>query len=424
MAKNVGDIRNLAILGHGSSGKTTLVDHILVKTKAVNAHPSVDEGTSICDFDEEEKHHKYTIESTVTHFEHAGKEFNFIDTPGYPDLIGQAIGAISAVETALIAIDAHAGIKVNTRRVFSEATKAGLGRFIVITKFDAENVDFEGLLASIKEVFGSACVPLNVPLGQGHDFHGIASTLQVPDDTTGAVVDPAEIGESLIESIIEVDEAVMEKYFEGEMPSQEELARLMAKAISEGSLVPIMCVSVRKEIGVDELLDVLAASALPPDAISRTAKKDGEEVPLTADPAGPLAARVFKTRIDPFVQKLSFLRVYSGTLHKDMTVASPDARKGVKIGPLFKVQANHTEAIDEAIAGDIVAVTKAEDLHTGTSIGDLAVPRIKFPTPMVGLAVTPKSRGDEAKLSAPCTSSWKKTARFIWRAIRKRRRWC
>ena len=400
MAKHkVEDIRNIALLGHGSAGKTTLADTFLTTCGESSAHPSVDDGTSICDFDEEEKHHKYSIEASVTHFNHAGKRFNVIDTPGYPELIGQAIGALRAVETAAICIDAHAGIKVNTRRVFTEATKAGLGKIIVVTKMDGENIDFPALVASIKELFGNQCVPMNVPLGSGGDFKGVASTLNVPDDTSGALIDPAVISDSLIESIIEVDEEVTEKYFEGEVPSEAELRKLAVQAIAEGSLIPIVCVSAKTGGGVTELLDVLAACALPPAAVTRTGTKDGDDVTLKPDPAAPLAAQVFRTRIDPFVQKLSFIRVYSGTLKKDSTVPSAAARKGIKIAQLLEVQAGETHPVDEAGPGDIVAVAKCEELHTGVSIGDVELPKIDFPTPMVGLAVTPKSRGDETKLS-------------------------
>lgn len=399
MARNTGDIRNLVVCGHGSAGKTTLVDQLLVQSGAVSANPSVDAGTSICDFDEEEKHHKHSVESSVTHFDHAGKHFNLIDTPGYPDLVGQMIGSLRAVETALIAIDAHAGIKVNTRRAWSEAGKAGCGRMLVLTKLDTDNIDFPGLIDSIKEVFGNSCALLNVPLGISDSLRGVASTLEVPDDTEGAVIDPAEINESLVESIIEVDEAVMEKYFEGELPSSEQLGELMVKSIAAGSLTPILCVSTKKEIGVTELMDALAQAALPPDAVTRTGTKDGDQVTLKPDPSAPLAAQVFKTRIDPFVQKLSFFRIYSGTLKKDATVESPGARKGIKLGPLLAVQANETAPVDDAGPGDIVAVAKCEELHTGTTIGEVELPPIGFPTPMVGLAVAPKSRGDEAKLS-------------------------
>lgn len=399
MAKSVDGIRNIAVCGHGSSGKTTLVDHLLVKTGAVNAQPSVDTGTSICDFDEEEKHHKHSIEASIVHFDHASKQFNVIDTPGYPDLIGQTIGALRAVETALIVVDAHAGIKVNTRHVWQEAGDAGLGRLLCITKLDADNINFSELIDSIKEVFGPQCALFNVPIGQGHELKGVVSTLDVPADTAGALIDPATLNESVLESIIEADEAVMERYFEGEMPSKEELARLCAEAVRQGTLTPIVCVSIKTGVGVDELLAVLAQASLPPSAVPRTAKKDGDDVTLKADPSAPLAAQVFKTRIDPFVQRLSYVRVFSGTLKKDSTVASPGARKGVKIGPLLAVQADKTENIDEAIAGDIVAIAKNEELHTGTSLGDVELPPIKFPTPMVGLAVAPKARGDETKLS-------------------------
>lgn len=401
MAKHeIADIRNIAVAGHGSSGKTTLVDHLLVKTGTLNRNPSVDEGTSICDFDEEEKHHKYSIEATVTHFEHGGKYFNVFDTPGYPDFIGQTIGCLRGADTAVVVINAQSGIEVNTRRVFNEAGKAGLGRIIAINKLDAENIDFPALLAGIKELFGNACVPFNVPLGSGADFKGVASTLNVPEDTSGALVDPSEISESLLESIIEVDEAVTERYFEGTVPTEEEIARLTVRAIAEGSLIPIICLSAKTGVGTDELLQTWANCALPPGAIQRKAKnKDGEAVEVKADPAGPLVAQVFKTRIDPFVQKLSFIRVFSGTLKKDDAVAVVGARRPIKVSQLLTVQADETNPVDSAGPGDIVAVAKAEELHTAVSLGELTMPPIKYPEPMVGLAVSPKSRGDEGKLS-------------------------
>ena len=227
MTRNVADIRNLAICGHGSAGKTTLVDQMLVKSGAVNANPSVDAGTSICDFDEEEKHHHHSIEATVVHYDHQGRRINLIDTPGYPDLVGQMIGSLRAVETALIAVDAHAGVKVNTRRAWEEAEKAGCGKIIVLTKVDSDNVDLSGLVESLREVFGSTCALLNVPLGEGENVRGVASTLSPPSDVEGAQIDPSEIHEALIESIIEVDEGVMERYFEGELPSEKELSQLM-----------------------------------------------------------------------------------------------------------------------------------------------------------------------------------------------------
>lgn len=396
---NVTDIRNIAFCGHGSSGKTTLVDAILAHTGAIPHPVSVDAGTSICDFDEEEKHHKHSIETSVVHFQHGGKMFHAIDTPGYPDFIGQTIGALRAVDTAVIVVNAHSGIEVNTRRTFQEAGKAGLGRIVVVSRMDSDNIDFPKLLENLKALFGTGCVPLNVPIGSGHDFQGVASTLKPPANAAGALVDPKSISESLIESIIEIDEAVTERYFEGQQPTGEEIARLIGEAVAAGSLIPIVCVSAKTGGGMGELLDALAQCALAPDRVARKAKRDGQEVEIKADPAGPLVAQVFKTRIDPFVQKLSFVRVYSGTLKKEQTIHATTARKGIKIGQLFRVQGSHTEPVDEAGPGDIVALAKMEDLHTGSTLGDLEMPAIPFPTPMVGLAVSPQSRGDEAKLS-------------------------
>ena len=397
---SVEQIRNIVLCGHGSAGKTTLIDKILTSTGTINRLASVDDGTSVCDFDEEEKHHKYTIESTVVNFDQGGKHFTLIDTPGYPDFIGQAIGAMRGVDTAAIVINAHSGMEVNTRRVFNEAKKAGLGRMVIISRMDGDNIDFLKLVDGIQELFGKGCVLLNVPLGQGADFRGVASTLKPPADTAGALIDPSDISESLLETIIEVDEAVTERYFEGTPPTDEEIAKLIVKAVAQGSLIPIVCVSGKTGIGLPELLEAFAMCSLPPDAIVRKAKNAaGEEIEVKADPAGPLVAQVFKTRIDPFVQKLNFVRVFSGTLKKDATVAVVGARKPVKLSALLTVQAAETAAIDEAGPGSIVAVAKVEELHTGASLGDLTMPPITFPTPMVGLAATPKSRGDEGKLS-------------------------
>ena len=260
----VEQIRNIAFCGHGSSGKTTLVDKILTSTGAVNRNASVDDGTSICDFDEEEKQHKYTIEAKLVQLDHAGKHFHLFDTPGYPDFIGQAIGAMRGVDTAAIVINAQAGIEVNTRRVFNEARKAGLGRVIVLNRMDSDNIDFSALVENIQELFGKACRLLNVPLGQGAGFRGVANVLKPPADAAGALVDPAELTEALLESIIEVDEEVTERYFEGTPPTEEEIARLIVKAVAQGSLIPMVCVSGKTGTGLPELIDALALCALRP----------------------------------------------------------------------------------------------------------------------------------------------------------------
>ena len=394
------DIRNLVFCGHGSAGKTTLLDKILTSTGTIKRPASVDDGTSICDFDDEEKHHKHTVEAKLVQVDHAGKHFNLLDTPGYPDFIGQTIGAMYGVDTVAIVINAQSGMGVNTRRVFQEAGKLGLGRMIVISRMDGENVDYPALLASIQELFGRQCVPLNVPIGHGHAFTGVASTLKPPADAAGALLNPAELNTALIESIIEVDEGVTERYFEGTMPTDDEVARLMVEAVAKGSLIPVVAVSGKSGIGVPELLDALALCALPPDRVPRTGKNEaGQEVPIRPSATGPLVAQVFKTRIDPFVHKLNFIRIYSGSIKKDDNVTVPGARRAIKLHQLLRVQGSETQPVDSAGAGDILAVAKIEELHTGMSLGELELPPLKLPTPMVGLAVTPKSRGDEAKLS-------------------------
>ena len=377
---NVADIRNIALCGHGSSGKTTLVDKVLNFTGAVTRPASVDDGTSVCDFDEEEKHHKYSIEAALVHFDYAGKHFNLIDTPGYPDFIGQAIGAMRAVETVCIAVNAHSGIEVNTRRVFQEAGKAGLGRIIVVTKMDTENIDFPKLIGTIQEMWGKNCVPLNVPIGSGHDFKGVVGTLHPPANSAGALMDVAKVNESLIETIVEIDEEVLAHYFDGNPPTDEESARLMVQSVAQGTLIPIMCVSAKTGGGMKELLDTFAICALPPDKIVHKAVNEQKaEVEIKPDPAGPLVAQVWRTRIDPFVQKLSFLRLFSGTIKKDESVHVSGVKKNIKIGPLLDVQGHETHAIESASAGEIVAISKTEDMHTGTTLGNLVMPPHHIP---------------------------------------------
>ena len=398
MSQTIESLRNIVVCGHGSAGKTTLVDQLLARTGAVSGAPSVDDGTSVCDFDEEEKHHKHSIEAAVTHFDHGGKHFNVIDTPGYPDLIGQTIAALRGVDTALIAIDAHAGIKVNTRRVWQLATEAGIGRLICLTKLDDNNIDFTALVESIREAFGPGCVLFNAPNGTGNDFTAVVDALG-PAKGESSVVDLAAMHERAVETIIEVDDAVLERYFEGEEPDHDELARLTVEAMKQGHITPIVCVSAKTGVGMPELLDFLAEEAYSPADVARMGELDGDDVTLKPEATAPLVAQVFRTRIDPFVQKLSFVRVLAGTLKGNTTVHTPNSRKGIKIGPLLRVQASKTEPVDEAAAGDIVAIAKCEDLHTGSSLGDVSLPPIPFPTAMIGLAVSAKNRGDEAKLS-------------------------
>lgn len=391
--------RNLAICGHASAGKTTLVDRLLAVSGAVSGTPDVADKSSICDFDDEEKTHGYTIESSLVHLNHQGTHFNLIDTPGYSDFIGGMIGALSAVDCALVCINAHTGIQLNTRRAMQEAADRGIGRIIVVTKMDDAQANFPAILASCREIWGSV-VPLQVPIGQGDSFSGVMSTVELPTEARGVVMNLAHAHEQLVEKLVETDEALMEQYFEGVMPDTEALTRLLHTGIAKRTVVPVLCTSASKGVGLTELLDLLTSLASAPEDIQRTAI-DADGKPQRIDPSvdAPPLAQVFKVRVDPFVQKLSYLRVFSGSLSKDQLIHISGVRKDVKLNPILRVQGEHTEAIDVAEAGDIVAIAKMDDLHVGSSLGSLSLPKIGFPEPMVGLAISPSKHGDENKLA-------------------------
>ncbi len=218
--------RNLAICGHASAGKTTLVDRLLAVSGVVSGTPDVTDKSSVCDFDEEEKAHGHTIESTLVHLEHEGTQFNLIDTPGYSDFIGGTIGAIAAVDCAVVCINAHTGIQLNTRRAMKEAKKAGIARILVITKLDDAQADFSSILESCRELWGSV-VPLQVPVGQGASLSSVMSTMALPTEARGVVLNLAHAHEQLVEKLVEADESLMEQYFEGVMPDTESLERLL-----------------------------------------------------------------------------------------------------------------------------------------------------------------------------------------------------
>lgn len=405
MAKyTVDNIRNVALIGHGATGKTTLADLLLFKSGNASRAGSVDDGSSVFDADDDEKERKSSITSSVGHLEHQGKRINLIDTPGFPDFIGQVVGALSAVETAVVVINAAAGIEVNTRRTFNLAAAARVGRMIVINKCDSDNLEYGELLSRIQESFGAACVPINLPVGLGADFTGVISTLTPPDATPdGVPVDVAEINQTLMDSIVEADEELMMRYLEGEQLSVDEISAGISKAVAAGTLIPVLHTSSKNDIGVSEFLDAVTSMGLAPTGVARkSVDADGSEVEIDQSLDGPAVGQVFKTRIDPFVAKMSFIRVFGGTLKKDSSVKI-NGDKSVKLSQLLELQGNAHEAVDEAGSGMIVAVVKLEELTVGDTVAkDAATPRLKpqvFPTPMVGMAVEPKSRADQQKIS-------------------------
>jgi elongation factor G len=414
------DIRNLALAGHRASGKTSLADALLFQAKAVERKGSVDDGTSVADADEESKAHRFSIDAAVLHLDHKGKHLNLLDSPGAPDFVGGALGALNAVETAVIVVSAVNGVEVNTRRMFNEAGKRGLARVLVVNKIDAENAHFKETFQALRESFGKGVALFNAPINPGANCEAVVSVLTPPSPVPGGCpVDLPAARSQLLDAVVESDEALVEKYLgEGDV-SPEELAIALPRALVAGTVIPVFCVSARKGIGLTELLDALAAYA-PSPGQGKTrvgTKKGGETVELKADPSGEFVGQVFKAVSDKFVGNLSFVRVYSGTYKPDQPLFNARTERSARAGGLFHVQGSKTVPAPEAVAGDIVAVTKVEDLHIGDTVSNhTGAPHaagFTFPTPLFGLAVQPKARGDEQKISGSLAKIANEDATFV-----------
>jgi elongation factor G len=408
---HVADIRNIALVGHGASGKTSIADALLFKGKAVERRGSPDDGTSVSDYDDEEHKRKTSIDTSVLHLEDKGKYLHLLDTPGYPDYVGAALGALNAVETAVVVVSAVNGVEVNTRRMFNEAGRRGLARIIVLNKCDGDNVKFNDVVKMIQDTFGKACVLFNAPINPGHNFSGVVSVLNPPDKKpAGCPVDLDAERSKLVDAVVEADEALMEKYLMEGKVSTEELTAALPKALAAGTIVPILCTSARKDkdIGIAELLEALEAFALSPEEgkIRSALRANGakpEEVKLLPNPGGEFIGQVFKVINDKFVGNLSFVRVYSGTLTAEQPLINTRTDKPARTGGLALVQGKAQKPIADAIPGDIIAVAKVDDLHIGDTVTNKPhgpkMPALTFPVPMFGLAVEPKARGDEQKIS-------------------------
>jgi elongation factor G len=399
---NTNDIRNIVLLGHGGSGKTSLAEAMLHKTGTTNRLGSVDEQTSICDYYDEEKEHQHSIQSALAHIKHGGRLINIIDTPGAPDFIGPAIKAISAAETAVIVISAAAGIETNTRKLFKLATQANMPRLIVVNKMDAENVAFPELIKGIQETFGSQCRCANMP---GADK---ASVVDCIENQTGdsPLMDVAQAHTELIESVIEANDELMESYLGGEEISTEKIAAVFVEALKAGTLTPIVFTDARKEIGVSELLDIIVKYTPSPLQVKAARLTDGDSsTELKADPAGPLAGLVFRVAFDPRSNmKYSTIRIFSGTIKSDTNLLRNDEKKGIRPGHILKSQGGENKEIESGLAGDIITLAKIEGLkiddliHAGRAAGKFELPGV--PEPMFSLALEPTTRGDEQKISA------------------------
>ncbi len=399
---STGNIRNIVLLGHGGSGKTSLAEAILHKTGATSRLGSVDDKTSICDYYDEEKEHQHSIASAVVHTNHNGKLLNIIDTPGYPDFVGPAIKAIPAAETAVIVISAAAGIETNTRKLFELAAAADMPRLIVVNKIDAENIDLTTLVKSIRETFGSQCRCANLPAADK------ASVIDCIENETGVspVADVAKAHTDLIESIIEADDELMESYLASEEIPTRKIASVFVQALKAGTVVPIVFTNARKEIGIAELLDIIAKYTPSPLEANAARLKAGDNITeLKADPAAPLAGLVFRIGFDPRSNmKYSAIRIFSGTIKSDINIVRNDEKKGIRPGHILKPQGGENEEIDAGLAGDIITLAKAEELkigdliHDGKVAGNFDMPAV--PEPMFSLALEPAARGDEQKIGS------------------------
>lgn len=394
------DIRNVILLGHGGSGKTSLTEAMLHTAGAVSRLGSVDEKTSVSDYYDEEKEHQHSILSAIVHAEHNGKLINVIDTPGSPDFVGPAIAALPAAETAILVINATAGIETNTRKLFHLAGEQGKPRMIVINKMAAENVEIPELIKGIQETFGSHCRCANLPSEDNK------SVIDCIENTAGSspVMTVADAHTQLIESVVEADDALMERYLGGEEIPTAEIAAAFVKALRSGTLIPIVFTEARLEVGVKELLNLITKYTPSPADVEPAKLVDGEKVTeLKADPAGPLMGVVFRVAFDPRSNmKYSTIRIFSGTLKSDTNMIHNDEKKGLRPGHILKPQGGETKEIDVGVAGDIIILAKLEELkigdliHDGRVSGKYKMP--PFPEPMFSLAMEPASRGDEQKI--------------------------
>jgi elongation factor G len=399
-------IRSVALVGHGAAGKTTLAEALLFRGKAIQTPGSVERGTSVSDFDPLEKSWQHSLRSAVMHFDVDGTRIHLIDTPGFPDFIGQAIGALDAVETAAVVINAQAGIEMITARMMDWAAQRKLCRLIIVNKIDAENVDAAQVLVAIQAAFGKECLPINLPADGGKRVVDCFFNPAGEADFSSV----AEAHAALVDQVVEVDEALMSLYLEQGEIAPDQLHAPFEKALREGHLLPVCFVSARTGAGVAELLDILVKLAPNPTEGNPPLFTRGEgaaavEFAAVPDPKKHVLAHVFKVVIDPFIGKLGIFRVHQGTITRDTQLFVGDGRKPFRVSHLLMLQGGKQIEVDRAVPGDIAAVAKVEEiafdcvLHDSHDEDQIHMRPLVFPTPMHGFAIAPKKRGDEQRIS-------------------------
>ncbi len=400
------NIRTIALVGHGSTGKTTLAEALLHQTGAIETKGSVERGSTVSDYDPLEKEFLHSLHTSIMHLEHDRTRIHLADTPGFPDFIGQAVGALDAVETVGIVINAQNGIEMIGSRMMHWAADRKLCRIVIVNKIDAENVDLPAILARIQESFGKECLPINLPAAGGTKVVDCFFNPAGESDFSSV----AAAHQALIDQTVEVDEALMEKYLEQGDVSPDELHAPFEKALREGHLIPVCFVSARTGTGVRELLDIIV-KLLPnpaegnPPLFYKGEHEDAESFASVPDPKRHALAHVFKVVVDPFVGKLGVFRVHQGTITKDSSLFVGESKKPFKVGHLFLLQGKDLKEVSEVVPGDIAAVAKVDDvgfdcvIHDSHDEDQIHMRPLEFPMPMYGLAIEPKRRGDEQRIS-------------------------
>jgi len=425
-------LRNLALLGHGGSGKTTLVEAMLFDTGAVNRLGRVEDGTSNSDWDDEERRRKMSINTSLIPCEWQGYKLNMLDAPGYMDFVGEAISAIRVADGAIFVLDSTGGVEVGTEQLWHYASEYRLPRMAFVNKMERENINYGTVVEQVAAKLDVVAVPIQLPIGSQADFQGVVDLLALKaylgEKGTEAPI-PADLADAaeearlvLVEAAAEGEDALMEKYFEEETLTNEEILRGLKARIARGSLVPVLCGSAAMNVGIVSLMRAItqlmpSPVEAPPVAVKSPAT--GAAIKLEAAAAGPLAALVFKTQADPYVGKLSFFRVYSGTVESDSRLWNSRAGSEERLGQIYTMRGKEQTPAARVPAGDIAAVAKLSETLTGDTLCDRGTPlRIEppvFPNPLYSVAVSPKTKADAAKISPTLTRMAEQDPTLSWR---------
>ena len=401
-------IHNVVLLSHGGAGKTILSEAMLFSAGGISRMGTVEDGTTTSDFEPEETRRGNSVQASVLNLPWKNHKLNVIDTPGYADFRGEAISGIRVADAAVIVVASSSGVEVGTKQMWQLAEQYGLPRIIYVSKMDRENADFQRVTDALADSFGRHCVPINIPIGSEASFSGVTNTLdpdsEVPEELQGEF-DAAR--ERLIEAVAETNDDLATKYLEGEELSQEELVHGLKEGLSSGSIVPILSGASPSGIGVKELMDAIVNYMPSPAEVGpakATTGSSNEEMSLACDSNGPLAALVFKTAADPFVGKLSYFRVYSGTFKSDSQLWNANESEAERVGQVFAINGKSQEGIPELVAGDIGAVAKMTSVLTGHTVAGREQPLIlagmEFPHAVYQMAVFPKTKSDVDKMTS------------------------